>query len=60
MSADNEVLWIVHQRDRDGVLVRSYLFRTRAASRQFANAKNSRRSKYVYGGPNRATWGPEQ
>ncbi len=60
MSADNEVLWIVTQWNMDGFLVASIVFRTRAAGRQFANAKNSRRSQYVYGGPKRAKWGPEQ
>lgn len=60
MAADNEVLWVVEAINAAAVVVRSYVFRTRSAGRDFGVAMNAKSKKLHYSRPRRAAWGPEQ
>lgn len=54
MSADNEKLWIVSSGQK------AWVFRTRAAARQFCKDKTARSRVGTLYFIERATWGPEQ
>ena len=57
MSADNEKLWVVI---KYGARARTtWVFRTRAAARQWMAIRQKRSPSNVYT-CERATWGPEQ
>lgn len=58
---EHETLYLVNKRDEDKRIVKSWVFRTRSAAREYVRGKNGRRkstSKYTYT-INRAVWGPE-
>jgi len=65
MGEKLEALWIVAKRrawddgDVSPYASRSWLFRTRAAARKYANDQQDRSKRYYYT-VDRATWGPEQ
>lgn len=66
MASGENVLWTVEKHGQRGTMAYSgkvyatFVFRTRKAALEFAEAKNRKSKRYWYTSPKRATWGPEQ